>query len=113
MVLEKEKLDKLIDRYDQKAEKAYRNYQETGMQRYQTEQHNNEDLADTLRIALSAHDDHMKLATMTAAVVNYAKAFDQYRHENPMTPDGFDAIKDFVKFAELYCKYKSPYEEAK
>ena len=36
-MIDKKDLEKLIERYDKKAETAFRNYQETGMGRYDTE----------------------------------------------------------------------------
>lgn len=52
-------LEAMIEKFDAKAEKAYRNYQETGMSRYDRERTRNENLADALRMALNAADDHI------------------------------------------------------
>ena len=38
MIVPKETIEKMIDQADDRAEKAYRNYQETGTQRYAREQ---------------------------------------------------------------------------
>ena len=57
-MLTNKELEAMIERYDAKAEKAYRNYQETGISRYDRERVRNEDLADALRMALNAADDH-------------------------------------------------------
>lgn len=61
MTLSKENLLGMADRYQMKADKAYQTYQETGMQRYQREYHNNEDLADALRMAAGAADDYDRM----------------------------------------------------
>lgn len=45
------------------------NYQETGAQRYAREQEKAEDLADALRMALSAYDDHTKLGALKAELI--------------------------------------------
>ena len=69
MIVPKETIEKMIDQADDRAEKAYRNYQETGTQRYKREQEKAEDLADTLRMALSAYDDHTKLEALKAELI--------------------------------------------
>lgn len=69
MIVPKETIEKMIDQADRKAERAYRNYQETGTQRYKREQEKAEDLADALRMVLSAYDDHMKLGALKAELI--------------------------------------------
>lgn len=64
MIIQKSAIEKMIDQADRKAERAYMNYQETGAQRYAREQEKAEDLADALRMALSAYDDHTKLVAI-------------------------------------------------
>lgn len=61
MVLKGKELDKLIDKYQAEADKNFRNYQETGITRYDTASRKAEDLADTLRVVKSAADDHNKV----------------------------------------------------
>lgn len=51
-------LEKLAERYQQRADRAFENYQETGIKRYDTERNNMEDLADALRMAANAADEH-------------------------------------------------------
>ena len=58
----------LAEKYDAKAEKAYRNYQETGTARYDREYRNYEDLAMALRMAASANDDHTQLISIRCDV---------------------------------------------
>lgn len=69
MLVPKETIEKMIDQADDRAERAYRNYQETGTQRYAREQEKAEDLADALRMALSAYDDHTKLRALKAELI--------------------------------------------
>lgn len=52
MIFEDEKLKKLIDEHEKKAEEAYMNYQDTGYRRYETAQIKHEDWADTLNAVL-------------------------------------------------------------
>lgn len=65
-------IEKLVDRYQAKADKAFNNYQETGVQRYQNDWHNNEDLADALRIAAGAADEHNSLISLRSDMANIA-----------------------------------------
>ena len=55
--MKREDLEKLAERYQAKADKAFMNYQETGAARYDREHRNNEDLADALRMAARSADD--------------------------------------------------------
>lgn len=54
----REELEKLADRYQRKADRAFESFQETGIKRYDTERNNAEDLADALRMAANAADEH-------------------------------------------------------
>lgn len=61
MTIPKKKLEELIAKYEKQAAQQFDNYQQTGMTRYETAYHNAEDLADTLRMALNASDEHTAL----------------------------------------------------
>ena len=61
-------LERMADRFQAKADKAYRNYQETGTARYDREYRNYEDLAMALRMAASANDDHAQLISIRSDV---------------------------------------------
>lgn len=61
-------LERMADRFQAKADKAYRNYQETGTARYDREYRNYEDLAMALRMAASANDDHAQLISLRCDV---------------------------------------------
>lgn len=66
--MDKETLEKLADKYQQKADRAFDNYQETGAKRYYTERENAEDLADALRMAANAADEHAEYLGLKAAL---------------------------------------------
>lgn len=55
--MKREEIESLAAKYQQKADRAFQNYQETGMTRFDREQRNNEDLAEALRMAARAADD--------------------------------------------------------
>ena len=64
MSIAKEKLVTLIDKFEAKAAKDFDNYQQTGITRYSSAYHNAQDMADALRMALDAADDHHALIHM-------------------------------------------------
>lgn len=72
MVLKGKKLEKVIAKYDDEAARNYRNYQESGISRYERQQHKAEDLADTLRVALNAVDEHTKLGFYRGQLHHFA-----------------------------------------
>lgn len=62
----------LAEKYQAKADRAYQNYQEAGITRYDRERRNAEELADALRMAAGAADEHMKLIRLRVEVSNLA-----------------------------------------
>lgn len=63
-MLSKAELEALAERYEAKAGRAYMNYQETGISRYDRERRNAEDLASAMRMAASASDDYSRLVSL-------------------------------------------------
>lgn len=61
LTMKKAELERLAEKYQRKADDAYQAYQETGIGRYDTTRRNNEDLAEALRMAASAEEDHAKM----------------------------------------------------
>lgn len=57
----KTELAALAEKYQKKADTAYENYQETGTTRYDRERRINEDLAEAMRMAANASDEHASL----------------------------------------------------
>ena len=66
--MNKSELLQLAEKYQHKADQAYRNYQETGISRYDNERRKNEDLADAMRMAAAASDEHHALVHLRGAV---------------------------------------------
>lgn len=62
-MLSKEELLKMAEKQNAKATHAYFMYQETGTSRYDRERRNAEDLADALRAAANAAEDHAMMVT--------------------------------------------------
>lgn len=67
-MLSKLELESLAEKYEAKASRAYQNYQETGISRYDRERRNAEDLASAMRMAASAERDYTKLVNIRGTV---------------------------------------------
>ena len=67
--MDKKNMEALAERYQKRADRAFENYQETGIKRYYTERNNMEDLADALRMAANAADEHNAYVGMRGAFV--------------------------------------------
>lgn len=92
-----EELAKLAAYWDAKAQRAYDAYQETGVSRYDRERRKAEDLADALRIALNASDDHFKAVYLKSELADIACLAERCE----ITGD--DKLKDdLVKKALIY-----------
>ena len=70
--MDEKKLKELIDKYQKRADTAEQDYQLSGAQRYYTTQCTNQDMADALRIALVAKEDHETLRDMKLTLSNFA-----------------------------------------
>lgn len=105
-MLSRERLQIMSDKYQAKADKAYRNYQETGVQRYDRERMNAEDLAEALAAAANAADDHNKLVMLQSHICCYAGDLERALMR------GFDRgeieplINGFIATAASLCKYR-------
>lgn len=71
-MLDEKELKKLIEKYEKRADAAEQAYQTSGAQRYYTARCTNQDMADALRVALSAKEDHEELQTMKLELSNFA-----------------------------------------
>ena len=67
---EEELLD-LAKKYQEKADRNYRNYQETGISRYDWERRNAELLAEAMRMAANASEDHSKLIQLRSYIYGW------------------------------------------
>ena len=72
--MDKKKLMELAERYQHKADTAFQNYQETGITRYDTARRNNEDMAEALRMAASAKEDHDRMIHLSQLAWRAAEA---------------------------------------
>ena len=101
-------LKKLIDQYQRKADTAYRNYQESGISRYDREYRNNEDIAEALRIALNASDEHTKLISIKADLANLAHRAEIAVHSHDAS-EAASVLNSLVSVAVTYGIYGRKY----
>lgn len=96
-MLDEIKISELVEKYDAEAEKNFRNYQETGISRYERAQHKAEDLADALRAALEAVPTRQKLSHFKA-VISYIAG----KAESATEPSEYEAVvKELLSFARM------------
>lgn len=72
MALEQKELAKLVEKYQAKADAAAQAYQETGLTRYHSTYWRNQDMADALRTAMTAQEDHDTLREIRLVLSNFA-----------------------------------------
>ncbi len=71
-MMSKAELEVLVQKYEDKADRAYRNYQDTGISRYDRERRNAETMADAFRMAAGASDDYAAMIHLRADLVEAA-----------------------------------------
>lgn len=77
----KDELLKMIERLDDKARRNEENYQATGTQRYDYERYRAEQMADALRMALNAKDEHDKLLSYGMRITDFGAEAVTLDHE--------------------------------
>lgn len=70
--MNKEELLVLAEKFQAKADAAAENYQDSGMSRYGSAARRNEDIAEALRMAAAAADEHHEYIGMKAEMSNFA-----------------------------------------
>ena len=105
-MISKERLEIMAQKYQAKAERAYRNYQETGVQRYERERINAEDLADALTAAANAAEEHNRLHLLQAHVNLYAADLERALQRGFERGEIEPLINGFIATAVSLCKYR-------
>lgn len=99
--MNRNELEKLAERYQQRADRAFENYQETGIKRYDTERNNMEDLADALRMAANAADEHVEYTNMRGSLAEFVNAAQNIK----CTTDQDDRVKlveDLLAYGRMH-----------
>lgn len=71
-MMSKAELEVLVEKYEGKANRAFRNFQETGISRYDRERRNAEELAGAIRMAVRASDDYTTMIHLRADLAEAA-----------------------------------------
>lgn len=105
MQLSKDELEKLAAKYQDKADRAYRNYQETGVSRYDRERRNAEDMAEALRAAANAAEEHSALGSIRGEFLWIAGQADKALAENAPREKLAEILEGVVSYASACCSY--------
>ena len=96
-MMSKAELEALAEKYAAKADKAFQNYQETGISRYSREYQNAEDLFFAFQAAANAAEEHAALIGMQTAMWNLAD-----RAQKADTEEKARAVlEDLVSYARI------------
>ncbi len=106
MILDKKTLEEMAEKHQARADKAYSNYQATGIQRYDRDYRINEDLADALRMAAAAEEDHSKLAVLKSELVGLAYRADELAYKGELTGNGKAFAESLIGLASAIGGYK-------
>lgn len=96
----KEWLESMADKYHTKAEKAYRNYQETGITRYEREYNQAEDLAEAIDAAAAANEEHEQLLNLKSEICWIVSQAERG------TYDEDDVFRNLSSLARTFCGYR-------
>lgn len=103
--MDRSELEKLAERYQQRADRAFENYQDTGLRRYDTERNNMEDLADALRMAANEADEHNAYVGMRGAfvgLVTIAQEIELAADEESREELADKLVKDLLSYGRMY-----------
>ena len=105
-MISKEELIKMAKQYQEKAERAFMNYQETGMSRYDSQYKKADDLASALRAAANAADEHSTLGSLRAEVVWWAGKADALLAEDAPREKLTALLESIISYASAVCHYR-------
>lgn len=101
--MDKKRLLELAEKHSAKADTAFRNYQETGITRYSTAWHREEELADALRIAAASVEDHMTLVHLRANVAEWISRATDLKYKPDISKEKASAalLVDLIAYGKL------------
>ena len=103
--MDKKTLETPAERYQKRADRAFENYQETGIKRYDTERNNMEDLADALRMAANAADEHNAYVGMRGSfvgLVTIAQKIELAADEESREELVYKLVKTLLAYGRMY-----------
>lgn len=80
--MDREFIEKEIERLDKLAEKHYRNYQDSGEQKYYRTYEKSESTADVFRLALNSVEEHRELINYRTDFCTLARDADKAIHDS-------------------------------
>lgn len=83
----REELQALADRYQRIADRAYQNYQESRIGRYDTKYRDNERLANALRMAAEAAEDHQMMVHYKGELTDLAYKAGRIKYSDSETAE--------------------------
>lgn len=100
----KKELEQLAGKYQQKADRAYRKHQDTGLRRYAREHKQNQELTDAMNMAADAAADHRELINLRSQVAALAaKAKDIPTLPKEKKPLALEKLRrQLLSFARLW-----------
>ena len=107
--MNRERIEKLCEQHRKKADRNFRNYQETGEPRYERESRTAEEIADALSIALNHVDEHDKYICLKIAVADLAHQADGLLHDGDRSKYG-DHLQKLINLAVSMCSYRRMWE---
>ena len=107
--MNRERIEKLCEQHRKKADRNFRNYQETGEPRYERESRTAEEIADALSVALDHAEEHDKYICLKIAVADLARKAEDLLHEGDRSKYG-DHLKRLVNEAASLCSYRWMWE---
>lgn len=103
--MKKKELEKLADSFQTKADTAYQNYQETGISRYSSTARRHEKMADAIRMAAEAADEHYAYISLKLEMSNLASRAKRVKassDEKERTELVDALVRDMIACGRLY-----------
>lgn len=103
--MKKKELEKLADSFQTKADTAFRNYQETGISRYCSTARRHEKMADAIRMAAEAADEHYAYINLKLEMSNFASRAEkvQYSSDEKERAELVEAlVRDMIACGRLH-----------
>lgn len=99
----REEIQALADRYQRIADRAYQNYQDSGIGRYSTKWRDNKRLADALRIAANEAADHSKMVLCKLTLSHLASKASLAKASDPETAEKLvdEILKDLIAYGQM------------
>ena len=101
--MDKKRLETLLKRSREKADRAFRNYQDTGAYHYEWQYRNADEMSEIIRLALDAADEHTYYISLRSDLANLAHKAEIAIH-NP--DEIMSVVNNVISLAEAYGVYQ-------